>query len=122
MTEKPGSTAIYPCSGGSNLGQIANTVGIKLTEAGMGNMSCTAGIGAHEVKFVEGGKSASRVIAIDGCALACAKKSLEQAGIPITRWICITDYGIKKTPNKFEIQPGELERALNGIRKALAST
>jgi len=121
MTDKPGRTAIFPCSGGSNCGQIANDVGVKLTEEGLGNMSCTAGIGAHDHKMIDGAKSAGRVLAIDGCAVACAKKSLEHAGIAVTHWICITDEGIKKTPGKFEIKPGELERVLNRTREALSS-
>jgi len=121
MTEKPGRTAVYPCSGGSNCGQIANDVGIKLTEEGLGNMSCLAGIGAHDQKMIDGGTSADRVLAIDGCEVACAKKTLEHAGIPVTQWICVTDYGIKKTPNKFEIKPGELDSVLNGTRAALSS-
>jgi len=121
MTEKFGRTAIFPCSGGSNCGQIANSIGVKLTEEGLGNMSCMAGIGAHDQKMIEGAKSAYRVLAIDGCAVACAKKSLEHAGIVVTKWICITDYGIKKTSNKFEIKPGELDSVLNGTREALSS-
>ena len=121
MTEKPGRTAIFPCSGGSNCGQIANEVGVKLTAEGLGNMSCLAGIGAHDQKMIDGGKSADRVLAIDGCEVACAKKTLEHAGIAVTQWICVTDYGIKKTPNKFEIKPGELDSVLTVTRKALSS-
>ncbi|MCX6005247.1 MAG: putative zinc-binding protein [Chloroflexi bacterium] len=120
MTDKPGRTAIFPCSGGSNCGQIANEVGIKLTEDGLGNMGCLGGIGAHDEKMIDGAKTADRVLAIDGCAVACAKKTLEHAGISVTQWICVTDYGIKKTPNKFEIKREEMERVIVKTREKMS--
>jgi len=112
-TDKPARTAIFPCSGGSNCGQIANEVGIKLTEMKLGNMGCLGGIGAHDEKMIGGAKTADRVLAIDGCAVACAKKTLEHAGISVTRWVDVTDYGIKKTPNKFEVKQEEIEIVLD---------
>jgi uncharacterized metal-binding protein len=119
MTGKSGRTSIFSCSGASNCGQIANDVGVKLTEEGPGNMGCLAGIGAHDEKMINGAKTADRVIAVDGCAVACARKTLEHAGIVVTNWICVTDEGIKKTSNKFEIKPGETDLVLGKCRKIL---
>jgi uncharacterized metal-binding protein len=121
MIGKPGRTSIFSCSGGSNCGQIANNVGVKLTEDGLGNMGCLGGIGAHDAKMINGAKTADRVIAVDGCAVACARKTLEHAGVVISNWICVTDEGIKKTSNKFEIKQGEMELVLDKCRKILAN-
>ena len=64
---------LLPCSGGSNCGQIANQVAVKLTEEGVGNIYCLAGIGAHIEGMVESARSTKRIVAIDGCSVACAR-------------------------------------------------
>jgi len=87
---------VFPCSGGSNCGQIANQVAVDLTEDGVGTVFCLAGIGAHIPGMVESAKSAKRIVAIDGCSVACAKKTLEHAGLTITDYIEITQEGIAK--------------------------
>ena len=38
---------IVACSGGSNVGQIANQAAIELAKAKVGGFFCLAGIGAH---------------------------------------------------------------------------
>ena len=68
-----------PCSGGSNCGQIANQAAVQLTEEGIGRIYCLAGIGAHDSVMIGTAKAAKRVVAIDGCSTACAKRTLEYA-------------------------------------------
>jgi len=87
---------VFPCSGGSNCGQIANQVAVDLTEDGVGTIFCLAGIGAHIQGMIESAKSAKRIVAIDGCSVACAKKTLEHAGVTVTDYIDITQEGIAK--------------------------
>ena len=91
-----GDMLIFPCSGGSNCGQIANQVAVGLTEEGLGDISCLAGVGAHIDDFVEKAKAAQRVFAIDGCGIACAKKTLEHAGVPVTHYLDVSREGIVK--------------------------
>ena len=50
---EPTEILIFPCSGGSNVGQIANEAGVKLTQEGMGKFSCLAGIGGHVSGTIE---------------------------------------------------------------------
>lgn len=64
---------IFPCSGGSNVGQIANQAAVELTKEGVGKLFCLAGIGGHIDSFIESSKG-NRIVAIDGCPVACAKK------------------------------------------------
>ena len=110
---------MFACSGASNCGQLANALVVKLAEAGHGYMSCIAGVGAHDKKIVEGAKSASRIIAIDGCGVACARKILEHTGVTVTHWINVTDYGVKKTHDKLKIDRDELEQVIEKIKGAL---
>ena len=90
---------LLPCSGGSNCGQIANQVAVKLDEGGLGKLYCLAGIAAHIEGMVESAKSAKRIVALDGCQVACARKAIEHAGLVVTDWICVTDEGIAKNRN-----------------------
>ncbi len=75
---------LFPCSGGSNVGQIANQVAIQLNEEGVGTLYCLAGIGAHDEVMLDTTTAAKRVVAIDGCSTACAKRTLEHAGLMVT--------------------------------------
>ena len=109
---------LLPCSGGSNCGQIANQVAIKLTEEGVGNIYCLAGIGAHIPGMIESTRSAKRIMAIDGCAVACAKKTIEHTGLTVTDWICVTEEGIVKN-HQFELLPQEIALITRRARKLL---
>lgn len=111
-------TSIFACSGASNCGQIANSAVVQLAEQGLGNMGCLAGIGAHDEKMINSAMTAGKVIVIDGCAVACGRKTLEHAGVNITAWVCVTDHGIKKISNKYEIKTGEIEIIVDKCKEA----
>lgn len=93
---EPTEILIFPCSGGSNVGQIANQAGVKLTQDGMGRFFCLAGIGGHVSGMIESTKAGKVLVAIDGCPVACAKKTLEHAGFNIDEYVEITSMGIEK--------------------------
>lgn len=59
-------------------------------------MFCLAGIGGGVSGMIESTKAASGVLAIDGCPIDCAKKTLEKAGINNFVHLRITDHGMKK--------------------------
>jgi uncharacterized metal-binding protein len=90
------SVLVFPCSGGSNVGQIANAAGIELSKRGKANFYCLAGMGAHVAGMVDSAQHADYRIAIDGCPVACARKTLEQAGVPVEKTVVITALGIAK--------------------------
>jgi len=64
---------VFPCSGGSNVGQIANEAAVDLDRLHRARIYCLAGISAHIPGMVDSAKSASAVVAIDGCPVACIK-------------------------------------------------
>jgi len=109
---------IFSCSGASNCGQIANRVAVSLDVLGTGRMYCLAGIGAHIDGMVESARGAMRILALDGCNVACAKNTVEHAGLKVTDWICVTEQGIEKQ-HSFFIEETDVERITELARDLL---
>jgi uncharacterized metal-binding protein len=86
---------IYACSGAADVGEIADRVARKLRTEGAAGMSCLAALGAGLSGYVQSAKGADENITIDGCAVACAKKTLEQIGVTPTSYI-LTELGLVK--------------------------
>ena len=110
---------ILPCSGGSNCGQIANQVAVSLDVLGVGHIYCLAGIGAHIDGMVESARGAKRIVALDGCQVACAKKTIEHAGLTVTDWICVTEEGISKS-HRLLMDEEEIELITQRTKELLA--
>lgn len=108
---------ILACSGGSNVGQLSNQVAVELTQEGFGKMFCLAGIGAHLSGFVQSAKDVPTMVSIDGCPVACAKKMLEHADIPLKAYIAITDLGIEKNKDT-NLKREEIEKVKTAVRHA----
>jgi uncharacterized metal-binding protein len=104
---------IFPCSGGSNVGQIANEATKDLTALGWGKMYCLAGIGGKDNGIVASTKAAKRIIVIDGCSVQCARKTLGQSGFIPDLHVIVTDLGIKK--NSFFMDVSEIETVIDKI-------
>lgn len=106
-------TLILACSGGSNVGQIANNVMIAIDRNGYGNAYCLAGIGAAPSGFIESAK-AGRTILIDGCPVACGKKAFEKYGIEPTKYFVVTELGIEKRHDFSQLEK-ETKEAVDSI-------
>lgn len=112
-------TMIFPCSGGSNVGQISNEAAKLLVGQGVGKFSCLAGIGAHSQGFIKSAKGAKTVLAIDGCGTRCAYKTLEHAGIsPIFSFV-VTEMGIKKDTSVLEPSHDDVKRVADHIKEKM---
>jgi len=112
---RPTEVLIFPCTGGSNVGQIANEAAKQLTNQGYGKMYCLAGIGGHIRGIVESTKAAKKIVVIDGCPVSCARKTFEHAGFSIDKHIVITELGIKKE-NGFPLDGGQIENVVTKIK------
>lgn len=88
---------IVACSGASNVGQIANQAAIELAKAKVGEFFCLAGVGAHINGMIKSGKEADLVVAIDGCPVQCAAKTLQHAEIEPAIQVIVTELGIEKS-------------------------
>lgn len=74
---------VYACSGASDVGKVADGVARKMAKDKCGKMTCLTAVGAHLSGFVESAKGADKNIAIDGCHVACARKTLEHIGVAL---------------------------------------
>lgn len=97
---KGSNRLILACAGAANTGQMTYRLALELTREGRGNLFCLAGIGAHLSGFVVSARDAEEMLVLDGCALACASKNLEQADIPVRNHFIITELGVKKQHGK----------------------
>ena len=91
-----GPKLIFACSGAADVGEISDRAARKMTKDGIGAMFCLAGIGGRVEPIIQKTKSASKILAIDGCSLDCVKKSLELAGITKFEQLRVTDLGMEK--------------------------
>ena len=111
---------LLACSGGSNVGQIANDAARALDGYGQGSMYCAIGVGARLPNFVSGVR-AKPCIAIDGCPVACVRKSLENVGVKPAVHVVVTELGITKH-GAFDHTNDDIARVVGAVVDALAKT
>ncbi|MFC1597161.1 putative zinc-binding protein [Planctomycetota bacterium] len=87
---------MFACSGAADVGKIADLSARKLTEDGVGKMSCLAGVGGRVKPLMEIAKAAEVILVIDGCPLHCGRNTLEQAGFKKFEHLCLADIGMEK--------------------------
>ena len=91
-----GPTLIFACSGAADVGEVSDRAARKLTKEGAGAMFCLAGLGGRVEPIMKKTASASKILAIDGCNLDCAKMCLKQAGFNDFLHLRVTDLGMEK--------------------------
>ena len=107
---------IFPCSGGSDVGALSDLAARQMTRDGTGKMYCLAGIGGQIPGILSTTQSASKILAIDGCPMNCAKKILERVGFSQFEHLCLSDAGFQKGASPST--PENIEKvALSGTAK-----
>jgi uncharacterized metal-binding protein len=89
-------TLIFACSGAADVGHIADLSARKLSAEGVGKMFCLAGVGGRVSGIVASTQAASALVAVDGCPLDCARKTLEEAGFHRFEHVRLSDLGMEK--------------------------
>jgi uncharacterized metal-binding protein len=112
---------ILVCSGGSNVGQLANQAAIELTQEGFGKLSCLAGVGAHLSGFVRSARDIPELVVIDGCEVGCARGVLEQAEVPLRGYLVITDLDIDKNKD-MNLKRAEIDQVKEAVRRLQSKT
>lgn len=102
---------IFSCSGAADVGALADQAARKLTREGIGKMFCLAGIGGRVSGIMKSTESAESILALDGCALDCTKKSLEEAGFKQFNHLRLTDLGFEK--GKTEVDAGNIAQVID---------
>jgi uncharacterized metal-binding protein len=87
---------IFACSGASDAGETADRAGRALTKDGAGKMYCLAGLGGQVPGIISNTQKAGKILAIDGCPMDCAKKTLEVSGFTSFQHVQLRDLGLEK--------------------------
>ena len=110
-----GVTLLYPCSGAADVGELADRAVRKLWKEGFAQKTCLAGVGGDISGFVQSAKGADVNITVDGCATACARKTLERIGVkPVS--IMLADLGYKK--GESPVTEENIERIAGAVKEA----
>ena len=81
MTEGKPIHLVYVCSGAADVGELTDRAARQMAREGIAAMSCLASIGARDPDIMFNAETADRVLLIDGCPQACARRTFEQAGL-----------------------------------------
>lgn len=108
------SPLVYSCSGCSGAAQMANYLALQINRSGIGEMSCIAGVGGNVISLVKTARSGRKIVAIDGCHLACCKACLQNHNIQPDVHIELADYGVKKKVNE-DFDRQEADKILAGL-------
>jgi len=87
---------IFACSGASDVGEITDRAARLLTPEDVGRMYGTAGIGGLVSGILATARAASAILALDGCLLNCAQKSLKETGFTTFAHLRLADLGMEK--------------------------
>ena len=87
---------IFSCSGAADVGELCDRAARALTREGAGKMYCLAGVGGGVEPILANTRAAGRLLAVDGCAMDCVKKTLEKAGFEGAAHLRLTDHGFEK--------------------------
>jgi uncharacterized metal-binding protein len=119
-SKDPDLPLVYSCSGCSSAAQLANHVAVQLDRRGVAEMSCIAGVGGDVPHLVKIAQSGRPVVALDGCALACARNCLARHGVEPTQYHQLQEYGVKKRYHA-DFDPEQAEQVIATVIDALAS-
>jgi uncharacterized metal-binding protein len=78
---KTESVLIFPCSGASDVGELADRAARRMTRSGLGKIYCLAAIGGKLQQYIDETKATKDIIIIDGCSNVCANKTLSTIGV-----------------------------------------
>lgn len=106
---------VYSCSGCSNLAQMANQLALGLNREKLAEMSCIAGVGGNVPALVKTAKSDRKILAIDGCHLACCKNCLSQHQVVADKHLVLSELGYKKKYHQ-EVSAEEVEEGMILVR------
>ena len=112
-----GTKLIFSCSGAADVGALADQTARKLNREGSGKMFCLAGIGGRVSAILKSTEAAPSILAIDGCTLDCAKKSLEEAGFKQFNHLRLTDLGFEK--GKTEVDTESIAKVIEKAKTYL---
>jgi uncharacterized metal-binding protein len=113
-----GPKLIFACSGAADVGAVADQAARRLNKDGAGQMFCLAGVGGRVAPIMEQARSASKLLAIDGCPLSCVAETLKHAGFDRFDHLVVADLGLEK--GETEIDEENIGRVVTKAKDLLA--
>ena len=123
VEEKKSPVALFYCAGASNVGQSTVTGCVETANIlgyNRAALLCLASISAGLKNMFNGAKNARGIVAVDGCPMSCAKKTLEKAELKIDRHIIVSkDLDV---PKNFRLSDsGAIKQVTNAVVQAVLS-
>jgi len=87
---------VFPCSGAADVGEISDRAARRLSRDGIARMFCLAGIGGRVAPMLAAARTASGLLALDGCPMNCASRTLTKAGFKGVLRVALSDIGLSK--------------------------
>ncbi|MEA5084485.1 MAG: putative zinc-binding protein [Lachnospiraceae bacterium] len=124
VEEKKSPVAVFYCAGASNVGQSTMLSSVQAAnEVGYDKAAllCLASISAGLANITNGAKEAKGIVAVDGCPMSCAKKTLEKAGFNLDEHLVVTkDLAVSKnfdlnSPSDLEMIKDSLVEKINRV-------
>ena len=113
--EKP---LVYSCSGCSSAAQMANYLAIQLDRMEVAEMSCIAGVGGNVKSLVRTAIAGRKIIAIDGCPLACSRACLGNHSVKPDIHIDLSKLGVSKKKHQ-DFDREQADKILEDIRNGV---
>jgi uncharacterized metal-binding protein len=108
---------LFACSGAADVGELADQAVRLASKKGVGKMFCLAGVGGRVSGIMKSTEAAAKIVAVDGCPLNCARKTLEEAGFADVTHIQLGELGFAKGQSPVTSQA--LEGVADKIKEAL---
>ncbi|ABO49097.1 conserved hypothetical protein [Desulforamulus reducens MI-1] len=121
VEEKKSPVAVFYCAGASNVGQSTMLASVKAAnQVGYDKAAllCLASISAGLKNIHNGAKNAKGIVAVDGCPMQCALKTLQKAEFtPEKSFVLTKDFEIKKN---FDLNSQEdIEKIASGVARGI---
>ena len=118
-----GTRALLVCFGGmSNVGTLTGLAALEVAKAGEGTVFCLASLANGDPMVQTRLRAAKRIVAVDGCPLACARRIADRAGFsPHSALVLSEDLKIEKGPPS-ALTEGDCERAVMAMIEAVRGT
>ena len=108
---------LFACTGAADVGELADLSVRLASKNGVGKMFCLAGVGGRVSGILKSTEAAAKIVAVDGCPLNCARKTLEEAGFTNFAHIQLGELGFAKGQSPVTSQA--LEGVADKIKAAL---
>lgn len=118
-TTRKSINLVFVCSGAADVGELTDRAARKIRQDGLGTMSCLASIGARDSDITFNAEIADRVLLIDGCPKACARRTLAEAGLSRFIHFDLSEEGLKK--GRSPVTAENIQRVVDHAAKLLAS-